>query len=111
MSIIGQLEKVKENVSRFKKAECMHLYLSQRITMQEKLLKDSERLAKEYAESAVRLATSLERNKKEYDRISSLLAENRDALSDAADAEKIAEKIAKLQKQIDALAKSLPSTK
>lgn len=110
MSILANLERAKENAAKFKKAECMHLYLSQRIGMQEKLLKDAERLAKEYAESAIRLRDSLERNKKEYERISGLLAENRDAISNADDAEKIAEKIAKLQKQIEELTKKLPST-
>jgi archaellum component FlaC len=100
---ITLLEKAKENAARFKKAKCMHLWLTSKIGIQEKMLADAQKFARDYAESADRLSKSLEANKKEYERIGNFIVSNESAIEDSDKAEEIAKRIEKLTKQLEDL--------
>jgi len=106
-SILGVMERAKENIARFKKAKCMVLWLEHRISDQEKLHKDSVRYAKEYADSADRLALLLQQNKRSYEGFSKYIYENEDAIKDGKLAEELTKKLAKLQAEMTTLQEKL----
>ena len=107
MSILAALEKAKENVARFKKAKCMLQFLQHRKGNLEQLHDDSVRLAHEYADSAKRTAALLAEVNKQMDSFSKFVEDNHSTIDDGKNAEAIAAKIIKLQKEIAALQEKL----
>lgn len=100
MSILAALEKAKENVAKFKKAKCMLEFLQHRKSNLEELHVNAVRLAKEYAEQAVRTKKLLDDLEKQFEGFHKYVEDNEECINDSKNAEAIAAKIDKLQKQI-----------
>lgn len=107
MSILQALTVAKENVAKFKKAKCMLEFLQHRRSNLETLHNDAVRLAKEYTEQAERTKKLLVEVTKQMDGFGKFIVDNETTIDDSKNAEAIAAKINKLQKEIAALQEKL----
>lgn len=107
MSILQALTVAKENVAKFKKAKCMLEFLQHRKGNLETLHNDAVRLAKEYTEQAIRTEKLLVEVTKQMDGFGKFIIDNETTIDDSKNAEAIAAKITKLQKEIAALQEKL----